>query len=132
MNAISKFFRDLTLKPQGVTIVIAAFLPIIAIVAMRPAVPAMIGHSANDPDARAQVPAMIEAPGLTMAVLAPFAGLLVDRFGRRPLLLAATFTYALFGSDLLLLDNLDHIYASQPAAGRVRGRHPDRGEHADR
>ena len=54
--------------------VIAAFLPIIAIVAMGPAVPGMIEHFANDPDARAKVPAMIGAPGLTMAFLAPFAG----------------------------------------------------------
>ncbi|MFM5931900.1 MAG: MFS transporter [Novosphingobium sp.] len=117
MNAIRNFFHGLTLKPQGMTIVIAAFLPIIAIVAMGPAVPAMIGHFANDPDARAQVPAMIGAPGLTMAFLAPFAGLLVDRFGRRPLLLAATASYALFGSAPLLLDNLDHIYASRLLLG---------------
>ena len=30
VNAIRNFFHDLTLRPQGVTIVIAAFLPIIA------------------------------------------------------------------------------------------------------
>ncbi len=117
MNAIRNFFRDLTLRPQGMTIVIAAFLPIIAIVAMGPAVPAMIAHFAQDPEARAKIPAMIGAPGLTMAVLAPFAGLLVDRFGRRPLLLAATGSYALFGSAPLLLDNLDHIYASRLLLG---------------
>lgn len=117
MNALRNFFRDLTLRPQGVTIVIAAFLPIIAIVAMGPAVPAMIAHFAQDPEGRAQVPAMIGAPGLTMAILAPFAGLLVDRFGRRPLLLAATGSYALFGSAPLLLDNLDHIYASRLLLG---------------
>lgn len=115
--AIRNFFHDLTLRPQGMTIVIAAFLPIIAIVAMGPAVPAMIAHFAQDPEARAKIPAMIGAPGLTMAVLAPFAGLLVDRFGRRPLLLAATGSYALFGSAPLLLDNLDHIYASRLLLG---------------
>ena len=52
MNAVTQFWRDLTLKPQGITVVIAAFLPIIAIVAMGPAVPSMIEHFANDPDAR--------------------------------------------------------------------------------
>ncbi|MEO6093797.1 MAG: MFS transporter [Novosphingobium sp.] len=117
MDAIRTFFRELTLKPQGLTVVIAAFLPIIAIVAMGPAVPTMIGHFAQDPEARAKVPAMIGAPGLAMALLAPFAGLLVDRFGRRPLLLLATAMYGVFGSAPLLLDNLDHIYISRLLLG---------------
>lgn len=121
MNALRTFYRDLTLKPQGMVMVIAAFLPIIAIVAMGPAVPAMIKHFANDPDARAQVPAMIGAPGLTMALLAPFAGLLVDRFGRRPLLLAGTLSYAFFGAAPLLLENLDQIYISRLLLGVSEG-----------
>jgi MFS family permease len=117
MNKLEAFFRDLTLRPQGVTIVIAAFLPIIAIVAMGPAVPAMIEHFANDPEARGKVPAMIGAPGLAMAILAPFAGMLVDRFGRRRLLLISTAFYALFGAAPLLLGNLDQIYASRLLLG---------------
>lgn len=117
MNKVAQFFRDLTLRPQGVTIVIAAFLPIIAIVAMGPAVPAMIQHFANDPDARAKVPAMIGAPGLAMAFLAPFAGLLADRFGRRPLLLICTALYGFFGAAPLFLNDLDHIYASRLLLG---------------
>lgn len=117
MNTISQFWRDLPLKPQGITVVIAAFLPIIAIVAMGPAVPGMIEHFAQDPEARGKVPAMIGAPGLAMAILAPFAGMLIDRFGRRPLLLASTLFYALFGAAPLLLDSLDHIYTSRLLLG---------------
>ncbi len=117
MFKLDAFFRGLTLRPQGMTIVIAAFLPIIAIVAMGPAVPAMIQHFADDPDARAKVPAMIGAPGLAMALLAPFAGLLVDRFGRRPLLLVCTALYGVFGTAPLLLSDLDHIYASRLLLG---------------
>ena len=117
MNAIRAFFRDLTLRPQGVTVVIAAFLPIIAIVAMGPAVPTMIQHFIDDPDARRDVPAMIGAPGLAMALLAPFAGLLVDRFGRRRLLLISTLFYGVFGAAPLLLDNLDQIYVSRLLLG---------------
>lgn len=117
MEALSKFWRELTLKPQGMTVVIAGFLPIIAIVAMGPAVPAMIGHFASDPEARGKVPAMIGAPGLAMAILAPFAGILVDRFGRRPLLLLCTALYAVFGSAPLFLDNLDQIYVSRLLLG---------------
>ncbi len=111
------FLKNLTLRPQGVTIVIAAFLPIIAIVAMGPAVPAMIEHFASDPEARSKVPAMIGAPGLAMAILAPFAGMLVDRFGRRRLLLLCTALYGVFGSAPLFLNDLDHIYTSRLLLG---------------
>ncbi|MFM5949681.1 MAG: MFS transporter [Novosphingobium sp.] len=117
MNKLAAFFRELTLRPQGITIVIAAFLPIIAIVAMGPAVPTMIAHFAQDPEARAKVPAMIGAPGLAMAFLAPFTGLLVDRFGRRPLLLICTAFYGVFGAAPLFLSDLDHIYTSRLLLG---------------
>lgn len=102
---------------QGLTVVIAAFLPIIAIVSMFPAVPAIIAHFAGDPTAPTKVPAMVSAPGLTVAVLALFAGLAVDRFGRRPLLLISTALYGIFGAAPFFLDNLDHIYASRLLLG---------------
>jgi MFS family permease len=117
MDKVATFWRGLTLKPQGFTIVVAAFLPIIAIVAMGPAVPTMIEHFASDPDARGKVPAMIGAPGLAMAILAPFAGMLVDRFGRRPILLVSTLFYAIFGAAPLMLDSLDQIYTSRLLLG---------------
>lgn len=117
MNAIRTFFRDLTLRPQGVTVVIAAFLPIFAIVSMFPIVASMIGHFAEDPDAKAKVPLMVTAPGLTIALLSPFAGYIVDRFGRRRLLLWSTFFYGLFGTAPFFLDDLDHIFASRLLLG---------------
>jgi MFS family permease len=114
---LAAYWRGLPLKPQGIVVVLAGFLPMLAIVAMGPAVPTLIAHFANDPDARAQVPALIGAPGLTMAILAPFSGLLVDKFGRRQLLLVATAFYAVFGTVPLLLDSLDQIYVSRLLLG---------------
>lgn len=117
MNGVSQFFRELTLRPQGLTIVVAGFLPIIAIVAMGPAVPALIEHFANDPNARRDVPAMIGAPGLAMALLAPFAGMLADRIGRRKLLLLSTLLYGVFGTAPFFLNNLDQIFWSRVLLG---------------
>ncbi|HEV7287628.1 MFS transporter [Sphingomonas sp.] len=114
---LAAYWRGLPLKPQGIVVVLAGFLPMLAIVAMGPAVPTLIAHFANDPDARAQVPALIGAPGLTMAILAPFSGLLVDKFGRRQLLLVATGFYAVFGTVPLLLESLDQIYVSRLLLG---------------
>ncbi|MPS69591.1 MAG: MFS transporter [Novosphingobium sp.] len=117
MNPVSRFFSKLTMKPQGMTIVIAAFLPIFAIVSMFPIVASMIAHFQTDPDAAAKVPLMVTAPGLTIAILAPFAGWFVDKFGRRRLLLICTFFYGLFGTLPFFLDDLNHIFASRLALG---------------
>lgn len=117
MNAIAGYFRQLTLKPQGITVVIAAFLPIIAIVSLFPVVPTLIEHFASDPDAKVKVPLMVAAPGLAIALLAPFVGYFVDRFGRRELLLWCTFFYGVFGCAPLVLENLNAIFASRLLLG---------------
>lgn len=103
--------------PQGLTIVLTGFLPIVAIVSMFPAVPRMIAHFAADPSASTKVPAMVSAPGLTVAILALFAGLMVDKFGRRRLLLWSTGLYGFVGMAPMFLDNLDQIYASRLLLG---------------
>ncbi|MEG3176693.1 MFS transporter [Sphingomonas sp. RB3P16] len=117
MKALADYFRSLTLKPQGITVVMAGFLPLFAIVSMFPVVASMIQHFADDPDAKAKVPLMVTAPGLTIALLAPFAGFFVDRFGRRTLLLWCTFFYGLFGTAPFFLNDLDTIFASRLLLG---------------
>jgi MFS family permease len=111
------FFRRLTLIPQGATIIAAGFLPIFAIVSMFPAVPSIIQHFAGRPDAGWKVAMMVSAPGLSIALVAPFAGLLTDRFGRRRLILMSALCYGVFGSLPFLLDNLDVIFASRILLG---------------
>lgn len=104
--------------PQGLTVIVAGFLPILAIVSMFPAIPAIIGHfMPTDPSAATKVPSMVTAPGLTIALVALFAGAAVDRFGRRKLLLVATFFYGLIGAAPYLLKDLDAIYASRLLLG---------------
>lgn len=103
---------------QGLTVIIAGFLPILAIVSMFPAIPAIIGHFApTNSSAGTKVPSMVTAPGLTIALVAMFAGLLVDRFGRRTLLLISTFFYGIIGAAPFFLENLDAIYASRLLLG---------------
>lgn len=103
--------------PQGITVVIAGFLPILAIISMFPAVPAMITHFSDDPSAGLKVPSMVTAPGLSIAIVALFAGVLVDRFGRRLLLLAATFSYGIIGAVPFFLESLNAVYASRLLLG---------------
>lgn len=112
-----RFFAGLTLKPQGFTMVIAAFLPTFAIIAMFPVVAAIIAHFHDDPQAAIKVPAMVTAPGYAIALLAPFAGALVDRYGRRRLLLICTGFYGVVGAAPVLLESLDSIIASRLLLG---------------
>ena len=110
-------FRRLTLVPQGLTIVTAAFLPILAITTMFPALPSIIDHFASDPGARWKVPLMVSAPGLSIAIIAPFAGWFVDKVGRRPLLVGATLLYGVVGTAPFFLDSIDAIFASRLLLG---------------
>lgn len=104
--------------PQGLTIIVTGFLPILAIVSMFPAVGAMIGHFApTNPSAATLVPSMVTAPGLAISIIALFAGVLVDKYGRRRLLLASTFSYGLVGVVPFFLEDLDLIYASRLLLG---------------
>lgn len=104
--------------PQGMVVILAGFLPVLAIVSMFPAVGAMIGHFApTDPNAATKVPSMVTAPGLAIAVTALFMGLLVDRYGRRRLLVASTFAYGFIGVIPFFLEDLDWIYVSRLLLG---------------
>ena len=117
MKAIRAFWGDLTLKPQGFTMIIAGFLPVFAIIAMFPVVASIIGHFHDDPNAGIKVPAMVTAPGYAIALLAPFAGVLCDRFGRRRILLVCTFFYGIAGCAPFFLESLDAIIATRLALG---------------
>lgn len=117
MRFLTDFYKALTLKPQGFTIVVAGFLPVFAIIAMFPVVASIIEHFKDVPDAAIRVPAMVTAPGYAIALLAPFAGLAVDRFGRRLLLLIATFFYGIVGTMPFFLESLDAIFASRILLG---------------
>ncbi len=117
MNAITAFWRDLTLKPQGFTMVVAAFLPVFAIIAMFPIVGLIIDHFKDVPDAAQRVPQMVTAPGYAIALLAPFAGFFVDKLGRRKLLLFCTFFYGIAGVSPFFMDSLDAVYRSRLLLG---------------
>jgi len=130
MSSLLAVFRRLTLVPQGTILVMAGFLPIFAIVSMFPALPSIIRHFADHPNARELVPLMVSAPGLAIAIMSPFAGAFVDRFGRIPLLVWSTFFYGIFGA-LPFFPRQPGPHLCDPTSARcVRGRHHHRRKHA--
>lgn len=102
---------------QGLTLAFAGFLPILSILSLAPAIPTIIAHFRDVPNAAFLVPLMATTPGLMVALLSPFAGWIVDRYGRRPPLLWATFAYAFSGTAPFFLNDLGPIFLSRLAVG---------------
>lgn len=102
---------------QGMTLAVAGFLPVLSILSLAPAIPSILKHFAGVPHAETLVPLMVTAPGLMVALLAPFAGALVDRYGRRRLILLATFLYGFAGIAPYFLANLPAMFASRLIVG---------------
>ncbi|MDQ0716797.1 MFS family permease [Streptomyces luteogriseus] len=92
-------------------------LPILGAVLIAPVLPKMQDHFASVPGAKALVPLALTVPALALALLAPFAGVIVDRVGRKRLLVVATVLYALFGTAPLWLESLGGIIASRALVG---------------
>ena len=94
-----------------------ACLPILGAVLIAPVLPQMQDHFADVPGADVLVPMALTVPALSLALLAPFAGVLVDRLGRKRLLVVSTVLYAILGTAPLWLDSLGAIVASRALVG---------------
>ena len=92
-------------------------LPILGAVLISPVLPDIQRHFAGVPGVKALAPLVLTIPALALAILAPFAGILVDRLGRKRLLIISTVCYALFGTAPLWLDSLGAILASRVLVG---------------
>ncbi|MEW1908233.1 MFS transporter [Kitasatospora sp. NPDC085895] len=92
-------------------------LPILGAVLIAPVLPGIQDHFAATPGADALVPVALTIPALALALLAPFAGVLIDRLGRHRLLVGATVAYAFVGTAPLWLDSLGAIVASRALVG---------------
>ncbi|MFE3850743.1 MFS transporter [Streptomyces griseorubiginosus] len=92
-------------------------LPILGAVLIAPVLPQMRAHFADVPGVDALVPMALTIPALSLALLAPFAGVIVDRLGRKRLLVVSTVLYAILGTAPLWLDSLGAIVASRALVG---------------
>ncbi|MFE1350007.1 MFS transporter, partial [Streptomyces sp. NPDC058757] len=113
--------HDRDTAPAGrlpaVVLMAGSCLPILGAVLLAPVLPRIQDHFADVPGSAALVPVMLTVPALSLALLAPFAGMIVDRLGRKRLLVAATVLYALFGTAPLWLDSLHAILVSRVLVG---------------
>lgn len=64
---------------------------------------------------------VLTLPAIFIAMFSPIAGFLVDRFGRRPLLLASLALFAVAGASGLFLDTLPALLAGRAVLGIAVG-----------
>jgi MFS family permease len=102
---------------QSLLLLLGSCLPVLGAVLLAPVLPRMQAHFADVPGSAVMVPIVLTLPALVIALLAPFAGVIADRLGRKPLLLASMTLYVLCGVLPLWLDSLPAIVLSRAGIG---------------
>ncbi|ANY82657.1 MFS transporter (plasmid) [Microvirga ossetica] len=109
--------RPVWRDPRAVALLMAASLTTMANATISPALPGLERLFADDPNAAMLVRLLVPAPSLSVALCAPFAGLVADWYGRRRMLLAGVMLFVFAGSAGLFLPDLPTIFASRLILG---------------
>src|SRR5215475_11749900 len=92
-------------------------LPIMGGLLIAPVLPEIQASFSGVPGVEYLAPIALTIPALMIAILAPFAGAIVDSLGRRRPLVIALVLYAAFGTAPLWLDSLYSIIVSRAGVG---------------
>jgi MFS family permease len=92
-------------------------LPIMGGLLIAPILPEIQRRFSGVPNVEILAPIALTIPALFIAILAPFAGAIVDVLGRRRPLVIALALYAAFGTAPLWLDSLYSIIVSRAGVG---------------
>jgi MFS family permease len=95
----------------------SGFLPVMAIIALSPTLPTLLAHFNNVGNPQLMVPLLITAPSACIALFAPAAGVITDRFGRRNLMLWAMAVYGIGGFIPFFIDNFWAVVAGRIVIG---------------
>lgn len=99
------------------TLLLISTLTVMAGATIAPSLPAMRQFFAEVPNADYWVRLVLTLPALFIALGAPFIGVMIDRLGRKPLLVVALALYGLAGSSGLWLNQLPAILLGRALLG---------------
>lgn len=99
---------------QAAVLLLGSTMPILGAVLLAPILPSL---SKVFPAQAGLVPLLLTAPALTVAITAPFAGVLADRFGRKRLLVVALLAYAVLGTAPLYISSFRGILLTRLGVG---------------
>jgi len=98
-------------------LLLVACLTVMSAATVAPALPRMAEAFSAAPNAELLSKLVLTAPAVAIALCAPFAGALVDRFGRVGILRASLALYGLAGAAGYVLEDLYAILASRAVLG---------------
>jgi MFS family permease len=99
------------------TLLLASSMTVMAGATIAPSLPAMRDHFIDVPQVDYWVRLVLTMPALFIALGAPFAGTIIDRFGRKPLLATAVLMVGIAGSSGFFLNELGAILLGRMLLG---------------
>lgn len=102
---------------RAVALLMVATLTVMANATISPALPGLQHLFADEPHSELLTRLLVTAPSLSIAVLSPLVGLVVDRTGRRVPLLVGIILFVVAGSAGLYLPDLLTIFLSRIVLG---------------
>ncbi|XOV93586.1 MAG: MFS transporter [Bacteroidota bacterium] len=107
--------------PLKLTLLLVSSLTIMSIVTISPSLPEMSAHFSGIDHSDFLVKMVLTLPALFIAIGAPVAGILIDKYGRLKLLWIALTTYALSGISGFFLDDIYYLLISRALLGMSVG-----------
>jgi MFS family permease len=104
-------------RPQALVLLFSSCLAVLGAVLLAPVLPRIQDAFADTPGVEALTPIVLTAPALVIGLTATFAGRIVDRLGRKRLLVGALVVYAFAGTAPLWLASLELIVVSRVLVG---------------
>ena len=104
-------------RPQALVLLLSSCLAVLGAVLLAPVLPRIRDAFADTPGVEALTPIVLTAPALLIGLTATFAGRIVDRLGRKRLLVGALVAYAFVGTAPLWLPSLELIVVSRVLVG---------------
>jgi len=102
---------------RNLTILVGSTAMMLATAGLAPALPGMAAAFQAVPNAALLVRVLLTLPALSGAAAAPFAGLLMDWWGRKPVIVVSLLLFGLAGSAGFVLDSLAGILISRLLLG---------------
>ncbi|HLL65699.1 MAG TPA: MFS transporter [Micromonosporaceae bacterium] len=102
---------------QAALLLVTSCLVVLGAVLIAPVQPRIAAAFAGQPGVDLLVPITLTMPALMIALMAPFAGRLIDSMGRIRIFTITLVLYAVFGTAPLWLDSLPLIVASRAGVG---------------
>ena len=117
MSNTARQFRQADNWLIKATLLLASTLTVMSGATISPSLPAMESYFADVENVSLWVRLVLTMPALLIVIGSPIAGQLVDKVGRKPLLLGSAVLYGLAGSSGLVLNSLFAILAGRAFLG---------------